>query len=117
MAATYPRDPVPISERCRPATPDSMPAARPAIFDPSYWIAHCEGYRVDSPGGRIGFVDRVTVQPDGIVLSVRMGRLGRRAIEIPADEITCILPRSERIWIRAPGDPPSLDTTRAEAGS
>jgi hypothetical protein len=109
MAATYPGTCVPIAERCSPGALDSATAAFPAVSDPGYWIAHCEGYRVDSAGGRVGFVDRVTARPDGIVLTVRMGRLGRRVIEIPAEEITCIVPRAERVWIRTPGDPASFD--------
>ena len=117
MAATYPRALVPIAERRRPGTLDSVPAALPAVSDPGYWIAHCEGYRVDSAGGRIGFVDRVTARSDGIVLTVRMGRLGRRVIEISAEEITCIVPRVERVWIRTLGDLASFDGARAEPRS
>src|SRR5205814_6091079 len=33
--------------------------SREAEFDRAYWLAHCEGFRVDGHAGRIGFVDEV----------------------------------------------------------
>jgi hypothetical protein len=72
----------------------------PETFDRAYWIRHCEGFRVDSGGGRIGFVDDVVTAHDRITLRVRLGRLGRRVVEIPADEIAFVVPRAQRVWLR-----------------
>lgn len=31
-------------------------------FDRDYWLAHCEGFRVESPAGRLGLVEEVVSQ-------------------------------------------------------
>jgi hypothetical protein len=51
-------------------------------FDRDYWLAHCEGYRVDAEDGRLGFVEAVRADgsPDGHLLCVRAGRLGLRLL-------------------------------------
>lgn len=74
-------------------------------FDRAYWIAHCEGYRVDGREGRIGFVDEVRTdpaEPGTPRLAIRIGRLGRRLIVVSASEVLFIGPRSQRIWLRSP---------------
>jgi hypothetical protein len=74
-------------------------------FETAYWLAHCEGYRVDADEGRIGFVEEVRLGPDhptDTVLAVRTGRLGRRIMLVPATETAFIVPRAERIWLRSP---------------
>lgn len=73
--------------------------ARGAALDNNYWLAHCDGYRVDSVGGRIGFVDQVDVELGRVVLRVRLGRLGRRILSINADDVAFIVPRAQRIWL------------------
>jgi hypothetical protein len=93
--------PVPI----RQAPPHLRLAEASDSFDRDYWIAHCEGYRVDGNTGRIGFVEEVRpnpANPSSPLLAIRAGRLGRRIIVVPADEVHAIVPRSERIWLRAP---------------
>jgi hypothetical protein len=72
----------------------------PETFDHAYWTRHCEGFRVDSGGGRIGFVDDVVTARGRVMLRVRLGRLGRHVAEIPADEIAFIVPRAQRVWLR-----------------
>ncbi len=72
----------------------------PETFDRAYWTRHCEGFRVDSGGGRIGFVDDVVTARGRVMLRVRLGRLGRHVAEIPADEIAFIVPRAQRVWLR-----------------
>jgi hypothetical protein len=87
------------------AVPRLRVAEVPASFDRDYWIAHCEGYRVDGHAGRIGFVDEIRpnpADPRTPLLAIRVGRLGRRIVVVPADEVHSIVPRSERIWLRAP---------------
>jgi hypothetical protein len=70
-------------------------------FDRDYWLAHCEGYRVDAEDGRLGFVEAVRADgsPDGPLLCVRAGRLGLRLLFIPVSQVALIVPRLERIWL------------------
>ena len=71
-------------------------------FDREYWLAHCEGYRVDGGEGRIGFVDRVTDADGRLVLAIRAGRLGRRIFLVPGEAVAFIVPRAQRLWLSAP---------------
>ncbi len=70
----------------------------------AYWLAHCEGFRVDAPGGQLGRVEAV-ISRDGRegadALVVRGGMLGGRLVVVPADEVARIMPRKERIALRA----------------
>jgi hypothetical protein len=82
-------------------------------FHREYWASHCEGFRVDFPGGVHGFVEEVrhVDDPDHAqLLAVRVGRLGKRVVLVPADQIAFIVPRAERIWLRSP-----LEIERTEA--
>lgn len=51
--------------------PEAVPRAKKRAGDRDYWLGHCEGYGVESPGGRVGLVERV--------LNVE-GRKGRRRL-------------------------------------
>jgi hypothetical protein len=85
--------------------PQLAPAAgRPVATENAYWIRHCEGYRVDGAGGRLGFVDHVRGAGDdcSAVLAVRAGLLGRRLLLVSEADIAQIVPRAERIWLRTP---------------
>lgn len=68
----------------------------------AYWLAHCEGYRVDAGNGRVGFVEEIR---DGRVpmLVIRAGWLGRRLLLVPTAEVDFIVPRAQHIWLRSPG--------------
>jgi hypothetical protein len=77
-------------------------AAAPHPFDRGYWLAHCEGFRVDADGGRLGFVERVEPAEGGIVLAVRAGRFGRRVLLVDAGDVDFIVPRAQRLWLRSP---------------
>jgi hypothetical protein len=73
--------------------------------DRDYWLARCEGYRVDGREGRIGFVEEVRVgaeHPRGTVLVVRAGRLGRRVLLVSATDAALLVPREQRLWLRTP---------------
>ena len=93
--------------RQRPKPPVDVLQSRPGIDggDRDYWLAHCEGYRVDGSEGRIGFVEEVRVgaeHPRQTVLVVRAGRLGRRLLIVSATDAAFVVPREERIWLRTP---------------
>jgi len=88
----------PPSRLSMPAARDrDVPHARRRAFDRAYWLGHCEGYRVDGAGGRIGFVEEVR----GPVLVVRAGRLGRRLLLMSGDSVAFIVPREQRLWVDA----------------
>ncbi|HEX4929327.1 MAG TPA: hypothetical protein VFV62_01365 [Gaiellaceae bacterium] len=76
----------------------------PMSIDRDYWLSHCEGYRVDTADGRLGFVDEIRAgrDPDGDVLAVRAGVLGRRIVLVPVAEVEFVVPRAERIWLHSP---------------
>jgi hypothetical protein len=76
-----------------------------------YWLAHCEGFSVDSEDGRLGSVDGVRHDPrfgDARVLAVRAGLFGKRLLIVPLTEIRSILPRERRIIL--PASPKLLGT-------
>lgn len=51
----------PVKRRARPRRRVARTETPPTVstFDRDYWLAHCEGYRVDATEGRIGFVESV----------------------------------------------------------
>jgi hypothetical protein len=71
---------------------------RGGASDLDYWLRRCEGFRVDSPQGRVGFVEEVRYatrcdRPD--LIAVRAGLLGRRLLILPVAEVAEILPGEE----------------------
>lgn len=91
----------------RPEPPVDLRLSRPVADggDRDYWLAHCEGYRVDGNEGRIGFVEEVSVgaeHPRQTLLAVRAGRLGRRLLLVSAADAAFVVPRERRIWLRTP---------------
>jgi hypothetical protein len=77
---------------------------RTPAFDSDYWLCRCEGFLVDSPGGRVGFVEGVRFRsrldrPD--LLAVRAGFLSRRRFLVPVEEVVKLVPREERVILRA----------------
>lgn len=78
-------------------------AAADTGFDSDYWLAHCEGYRVDSGDGCVGFVEEIRLGAGSTdrLLVVRAGRLGRRLLLVPAGEVAFIVPRAEQLWLRS----------------
>jgi hypothetical protein len=96
----------PCSSRAFPRTrvrpgDDDAPRARSA--ERSYSLTRCEGFEVESPDGLVGFVDGLRFvsridQPD--LLEVRGGRLGRKLLLIPTDQVEEIRPAEERVLVR-----------------
>jgi hypothetical protein len=77
---------------------------RTPAFDSDYWLCRCEGFLVDSPGGRVGFVEGVRFRsrldrPD--LLAVRAGFLSRRRFLVPVEEVVKLVPQEERVILRA----------------
>ena len=73
--------------------------------DQAYWLRHCEGFRVETHDGRLGFVEEIRdgEGPGGReTLAIRVGALGRRLLLVSAAEVDVIVPRAKRIWLQSP---------------
>jgi hypothetical protein len=73
-------------------------------FDRDYWLCRCEGFRVESPNGRVGVVEEVRFlsrldRPDAVV--VRGGLFGMRRTVIPIADVADVAPRQERLVVAA----------------
>jgi hypothetical protein len=72
-----------------------------------YWLAHCEGFLVDTTSGRpVGVVgdvrlDRTTLRAAS--LQVAGGWFGRRRIVTPVDRVRAVLPLERRLLVDASG--------------
>jgi hypothetical protein len=67
-----------------------------------YWLCRCEGFRVDSPDGRVGLVEAVMFrvrpdEPDALI--VRAGMLGRKLVIVPIEDVENVLPRRQRVLL------------------
>jgi hypothetical protein len=71
-------------------------------IDRDYWLAHCEGYRVEGAAGRIGFVDEVR---EGGLLAVRAGILGRRLLIFDPGDVVEIVPRAKLVYLDSSARP------------
>ena len=83
------------------STPERV-QSRP--LDRDYWLAHCEGYRVDAGRRRIGFVQETLdagTEPGRPLLVVRGGRLGRRLFTARPEDVVAVVPRELRLWLRS----------------
>jgi hypothetical protein len=83
--------------------------------DLDYWLRRCEGFRVDSPQGRVGFVEEVRYasrcdRPD--VIAVRAGRLGRLLLIIPVGEVAEIPPGEELVVLHRSPRPSATESTQ-----
>jgi hypothetical protein len=96
-----------VDER-RPELPARFASVDPersrASLERGYSLARCEGFRVESPAGEVGFVEGLRFvsridQPD--LLEVRGGRLGRRRLLIPVEDVEEISPAEERVVVRS----------------
>jgi hypothetical protein len=76
---------------------------RDSTYGHDYWLHRCEGFRVESPGGRIGTVKGVRFQGsiEPALLEVRAGLLGHRLLLIPVGDVIEILPKQRLIRVRA----------------
>jgi hypothetical protein len=73
----------------------------------SYSLSRCEGFRVDAPSGPVGYVEGLRFisridRPD--LLEVRGGRLGRRLLLIPIEQVEEIRVDEARLVVRTAPD-------------
>ena len=91
---------------------DGVLDPRRSTFDIDYWLRRCEGFVVETPGGRVGTVAGVrygaSAEPE--VLEVRAGLLGRRRLLLPVADVAAIVPDERRVCLGA--RPTLLPTTR-----
>jgi hypothetical protein len=92
-----------------PPTVEDARDPRRSTLGKDYWFRHCRGFLVEGPGGRVGTVVETLygarAEPDS--LEVRVGRLGRRTLILPLDEVEEIHPAARRIRLKAA--PPILE--------
>jgi hypothetical protein len=72
--------------------------------DLEYWLAHCEGYRVDSAGGRVGIVEdvrRAQGAERAESLALLAGMFGRRRLIIDVGQVNAIVPHEQRVLLKA----------------
>lgn len=65
-----------------------------------YWLCHCEGYRVETSDGFVGFVEELVRSPgasEPSALKVRTGIDGRGLLVLPIGMVREIHPDAERI--------------------
>jgi hypothetical protein len=87
----------------------------PRAIDLDYWLHRCEGFRVDSPDGRVGVVVELRFgssaeRPDA--LAVRAGLFGRLLLIIPVEQVAEVLPQERRIVLRASPRPTAVERLR-----
>jgi hypothetical protein len=102
--AIRPEAPTESADESEIRTPPSAPVRVRTPLERGSALARCEGFRVDSPGGTLGFVEGVRFasridQPD--VLEVRGGRFGRQLLLIPIEDVAEISPTEERLVVRS----------------
>ena len=69
-----------------------------------YWLRHCEGFRVDAPGGSLGFVEEVLFDESGEVpeaLVVVEGASGAVRLLVPIDQVAVVQPGRERVSLES----------------
>ncbi|HEY4347105.1 MAG TPA: hypothetical protein VGM80_05905 [Gaiellaceae bacterium] len=87
-----------------------------STLDEDYWLGHCEGFRVESPSGKIGTVESVVYgklsgRPEQ--LAVCYGTLRLRTKLIAVDDVAVIRPRDLRLRIRATSTTGARQQSRA----
>jgi hypothetical protein len=80
-----------------------QPESGDASLGRDYWLAHCEGYKVQSPIRGLGIVEEIIPPADDrpSLLAVRGGLLGRRRILVPTSDVALVVPRAMRLFLRS----------------
>jgi hypothetical protein len=97
--------------------PAAASQAQAETFDRAYWVAHCEGYGVESKRGRLGFVDEVRENGDRTTIAVRAGLLGRRLLVYSVADIAFIVPRAQKIFLYSSAQPVESCVGRGRSSS
>ena len=77
---------------------------RPLAWDHNYWLCRCQGFRVESPAGRIGRVVEVRFgsrldRPDALVVQCAL-RVNRR-LTVPVSEVDHVRPAEQLLLLRS----------------
>jgi hypothetical protein len=79
-------------------------------FGEKYWLDRCEGFRVESPDGFVGWVEEVwygaSDEPEAVV--VRSRDCARRVVSIP-DGVVRVQPHRESVVLRSHPEMIELD--------
>ena len=75
-----------------------------AALDGDYWLSHCQGFQVRKSERRVGVIREVRFRsrldrPDELV--VCSGLFGHREEIVAVEEVSDVVPREERICLRA----------------
>jgi hypothetical protein len=75
----------------------------PSCWTTEYWLTNCEGYRVFSEVGLIGYVEEVLRDRSHQVtaLIVRAGPVFAHVIDVSVSEIEGLDPPGERVFVSA----------------
>lgn len=70
-----------------------------------YWLRHCEAYRVETPGGRLGFVETVFFSQDDepAAIAVRTGGAETQIVLVSVEAVEQIRPDCETVVLRHVG--------------
>jgi hypothetical protein len=75
-----------------------------SCWSPEYVLGHCEGFRVETSEGRLGYVDEVVRAPEGgapLALRVRTtGRGGSRHVLVMIEDVLALHAEAESIDVR-----------------
>jgi hypothetical protein len=77
---------------------------QPPGFDDDYWLCRCQGFRVETASGAHGVVEETRFRsrldrPDQI--AVRLGRLPRRLVLVPVEDVEEIRPSERLLRVRS----------------
>ena len=92
---------------------------RPGSASFGCWLRRCEGFGVDSPHVRVGFVEELRYgasveEPDAI--AVRAGLLGRLLLIVPTAEAQEIFPGDERMLLHRSPRLTATESARKRGG-
>jgi hypothetical protein len=77
----------------------------------AHLLRHCEGYRVISTAGEIGYVESLLVSEEGEpeALAVRVGGTFSQLVPVAFEDIADVDPNSELIVIHSLADPTEIE--------
>jgi len=78
----------------------------PSCWTTEYWLGHCEGYRVFTDEGPIGFVEEVLweANEEPTALVVRVGEAFAHLLTVPVEAVEGFDPAGERVFIGSLAD-------------